>query len=95
MTDIRQCWAYNQQGQRCDHPAGHPGNHVIMQEWTDDECATPGSTVVATVSTASLREALAAPAPPIPAPPADDKCIACNHKHKGSACSCGCYEFIG
>jgi hypothetical protein len=38
MSDtIRICWAYNQQAQRCDMPAGHPGNHAISIEWSDEE----------------------------------------------------------
>lgn len=41
MTDIRSCFAYNQQKQRCDMPAGHPGNHAISIEWGDDECYDP------------------------------------------------------
>ena len=104
MTEIRQCWAFHRDGMRCEHPAGHPGDHVVQKTWTDLECATPGefgeSPIIATVSTASLREALAAPAPSIPIPPDPDpadagKCVACNHKHKGGPCKCGCYEFVG
>ena len=89
MTDIKQCWAYNKEGQRCEHPAGHPGNHVIMAEWSDEECFAPMTT--------PLSRALgAAPvlAPPPPPPPAT-KCVACQHSHRGGECKCGCYEFIG
>lgn len=85
---IRQCWAYNKDGQRCDHPAGHPGNHVVMAEWTDSECFSP-----------IQHQLPAQPKPTIPAvpkPPAEPtKCVACQHMHKGGECKCGCYEFIG
>lgn len=81
---IRQCWAYNKQGQRCEHPAGHPGNHVIMAEWTDDECAMPQAPVSAPVLP-----------PPAPLETGPLKCVACSHAHKGGECKCGCYEFIG
>jgi len=85
MTDdtIRQCWAYSKSGQRCEHPAGHPGNHVIMAEWGDDECATP-------------QPPATAPPPPLPAPltQTTSKCVACGHAHSGE-CKCGCHEFIG
>lgn len=87
MTEtIRQCWAYNHRGQRCEHPAGHPGNHVITDEWSDDECFTPSK------STPQPRQ-------PIPMPIPEDipvgKCVACSHTHKGGQCKCGCHEHIG
>jgi len=95
--EIRRCWAYNKEGSRCDHPAGHPGSHVVMHEWTDDECFSP------------IRHQLPEPGAlvtnmpvpnliPIPEPaPAVDvsRCVACSHKHRGAECKCGCYEFIG
>lgn len=91
-TAVRQCFAYNIKGERCDHPAGHPGDHAITYAWTDDECAAP--------SLSSKAPAPAAPQmpemPPIPeAIPVQTGCIACSHKHKGGECKCGCYEFIG
>lgn len=85
METIRQCWAYNLKGQRCDHPAGHPGKHVVMDEWDDDECFNP------------IQKAAPAPPPP-PAPigdPTVGKCVACQHMHKGGVCKCGCHEHIG
>jgi hypothetical protein len=41
ISKIRDCWAYNQQAQRCSQPAGHPGNHVISIEWSDEDCLDP------------------------------------------------------
>lgn len=89
MSEIRTCWAFNKDGQRCEHPAGHTGNHIITAEWTDDECFSP------------IRHQLpevTAPAPASPAPPALEsqpvKCVACGHKHSGGTCKCGCYEEI-
>jgi hypothetical protein len=86
MTEIRQCWAFHRDGARCEHPAGHPGDHAVQKTWTDLECATPGEFE---------------PAPPVVAPvipPLVQKvvsCVACQHKHKDGPCKCGCYEFVG
>lgn len=90
MTDVRRCWAFHRDGARCEHPAGHPGNHVVSKEWTDAECATPGEPVQNLVRVPVIPEE--APPPP---PPAPVKCVACQHQHKGGACKCGCHEFIG
>lgn len=85
MTEVRQCWAFHRDGARCQHPAGHPGNHMIEQTWTDLECATPGEF---------------APVPYVPVekpkaePTKSDPCVACEHMHKGGTCKCGCYEHI-
>jgi hypothetical protein len=92
METIRQCWAHSEDGARCEHPAGHPGNHMISKEWADDECFSP------------IKHQLPAPelsktgmsAAPIPNPePLVEKCAACSHSHKSGACKCGCYEHIG
>lgn len=87
-TEIRQCWAYNVAGNRCDHPAGHAGKHMIATEWDDSECYAPSG--------------FQTPAKPQPTPPpvvteipVATKCIACSHSHKSGACKCGCHEFIG
>jgi hypothetical protein len=40
---IRQCHSFNRQGQRCEHPAGHPGNHVVSAEWSDEEAWMPSA----------------------------------------------------
>lgn len=85
METIRQCWAYNHRGQRCEHPAGHPGNHVISDEWSDDDCFTPTSPAIKPVVP-----------PPVPvAAPTAGKCVACSHAHKAGTCKCGCHEHIG
>lgn len=83
MTDIRRCWAFHNDGMRCEHPAGHPGQHAVQRTWDDDECAIPGE-----IKTT----------PPPPPPPLVTEvvsCVACGHKHKGGECKCGCREFIG
>lgn len=38
-----QCHAYNKNGQRCEHMAGHPGWHEVSFEWDDDSCWVPGT----------------------------------------------------
>lgn len=95
-AEIRQCWAYHRDGVRCEHPAGHPGNHAVQKTWTDLQCATPGEftpapatlvTDIAPQKTQPLVTAVASVAV--------TKCIACNHAHKSGECKCGCYEFIG
>jgi hypothetical protein len=92
MAAINRCWAYNKTGIRCEHPAGHPGNHVVMQEWTDDECFSPirhqlpePATLVTHISPALIPEDK----------PVVEKCAACSHSHKSGPCKCGCYEYIG
>lgn len=90
MTDtIRQCWAYNVAGNRCDHPAGHPGKHMIATEWDDSECYAPNGFQTQTKAAAPVVESETA----IPA--TTNKCIACNHAHKSGECKCGCHSFIG
>lgn len=96
-VEIRQCWAYHRDGMRCEHPAGHPGDHVVQKTWTDLQCATPGEftpSAPATLMT-DTSQALDIPMPePMPAI-APNTCVACGHKHKSGECKCGCYEFIG
>lgn len=85
-AEIRQCWAFHKDGVRCEHPAGHPGDHLIQKTWSDAECALP-----------SVFE----PAPQVVSPPPPPlvvevvSCVGCGHKHRGGPCKCGCYEFIG
>lgn len=100
MDNIKQCWAFHRDGDRCEHPAGHPGDHTTSTSWTDIECATPGEFgQPATAKTGILdgtefisqtpektEELVSVPI---------TNCVACNHKHKGGACRCGCYEFVG
>lgn len=95
MADIiKQCWAYNIDGQRCEHPAGHPGNHVITAEWTDEECYSPirhqlpvqTATTLPTSGVTVVTETI---------PEEPPACVACSHRHRGGQCKCGCHEHIG
>lgn len=88
MTEIRQCWAYSKQGNRCEHPAGHNGDHVIQQTWTDEECAAPGTPAIPVTETSVTASQPVLVEKTI-------KCVACQHAHRNSACKCGCHEFIG
>lgn len=92
-VEIKQCWAYNREGQRCEHPAGHPGKHVITAAWTDDECYSPIKHQLPTVITTSSPAAPAIAVTTVD--PENVSCVGCGHKHKSGACKCGCYEFIG
>jgi len=85
MAEVRQCWAYNSKQQRCEHPAGHPGRHVVSSEWTDEECVIP------------VPVQIPPAIPPLPQPLEQtvNKCVACGHSHKGGTCKCNCMEFIG
>lgn len=85
---IRRCWAFHKDGARCEHPAGHPGKHVVSKEWGDDECAVPNQIAQ------PVQELVQVPLPEQPVIEATN-CVACNHKHKGGPCKCGCHEFIG
>jgi hypothetical protein len=92
MENIKQCWAFHRDGARCEHPAGHPGEHAVQKTWNDLQCATPGEFGEPATSKTGISEA-----PPVlpkePEPAAN--CVACSHKHKGGTCRCGCYEFVG
>lgn len=83
MSEIKQCWAFHKDGARCQHPAGHPGDHAIERTWTDEECAMPGEFT---------------PVPYIPTNKAvaiePEPCVACTHMHVAGPCKCGCYEHI-
>jgi hypothetical protein len=82
----RQCWAFHNDGTRCQLSADHDGDHAVERTWGDDECAIP---------TVPMQRQ------PVPAPVATPlvevtlKCVACGHQHKGGPCKCGCHEFIG
>lgn len=92
MDEIRQCWAFNSEGLRCDHPAGHVGEHINSTYWDDSECfapADPGTPATAKTGISVIPPVVAEE----PAPAAN--CVACAHKHKGGTCRCGCYEYIG
>lgn len=90
MTDtIRQCWAFHRDGMRCEHPAGHAGDHMVAKTWNDLQCATPGEFEIAP------KPQLAPPPVVTETPVVVTKCIACSHAHKSGVCKCGCHEFIG
>lgn len=93
VNTVRQCWAYNTSGQRCQKTPNHRGLHEIRQTWDDTQCLTPDAQVPQT------RELRALPIDiPIPAPATADeqsKCVACKHRHRGGECQCGCHEHIG
>ena len=91
MTEtIRQCWAFHKHGSRCEHPAGHPGNHIVSKEWDDLDCATPGEFESEPGAYEKTRVAA-----PIETHERTIKCIACSHAHRNAECKCGCHEFIG
>jgi hypothetical protein len=100
----RQCFAYNQQAQRCDQIAGHEGLHSISVDWSDEECFDP--TVVTLVHpstgmpefTSIVTDADLAGEPTA-------QCVVCLHmqeRHGVDGCvaknaegdECGCREFV-
>lgn len=84
---MTQCWAYDQRQRRCEQDAGHEGNHAILIDWTDEECYKPEVAVrpaVVSRETENFKEEKKPAA-----------CAACQHRHKGGACKCGCYNQIG
>lgn len=87
MTEVRQCWAYSADGVRCEHPAAHPGNHVVTREWADEECFEP-------IKINKTAVAVAQPAEPPAAIEPKPNCVACGHNHVNKVCKCGCYEHI-
>lgn len=94
MTDtIRQCWAFHRDGMRCEHPAGHAGDHAVQKTWTDLQCATPGEFEPTPHKVQPALSVTDMSAAPVPTPPT--KCAACMHAHRDGECKCGCYSFIG
>jgi hypothetical protein len=85
MTEIKQCWAFHRDGARCEHPAGHAGDHMIEKTWDDSECAMPGE----------IKSQPAIPVLPQPLTEQPNKCVACGHAHRNGECKCGCHSFIG
>lgn len=84
---FRQCWAYSQEGLRCERQAGHIGNHIVGKEWGDDECMIPsGPGVASHVPVGVLPQA--------PAAPSGEACWACNHVHVGECPYCACKNSI-
>ena len=89
-NEIKQCWAFHKDGARCEHPAGHNGDHVVEKTWTDIECATPGKFESQPAPLVTEKS--------VTAPVLQEKtlkCVACSHAHRNAECKCGCHEFIG
>ncbi len=101
-----QCFAYSQAGLRCEQHAGHYGDHSVASTWTDDECFTPGTPVLASLGPAvpafggqggtSMLSDVSASVEP---------CVICNHGeqfHSPDGCvrkndegdNCDCREFV-
>jgi hypothetical protein len=87
------CHAYSVTLDRCDMPAGHPGDHSITRTWTDDECFVPGAPV-------TLKEH-GAPIPYTLPEPGPSRCVLCEHKFHNGKCpamdgefSCDCSEGV-
>jgi hypothetical protein len=89
--EIKQCWAFHKDGARCQHPAGHNGDHVVQKTWKDIECATPGE--FSQPAPPVTEKSVTAPVPVLQEAP--NKCVACGHAHRDGQCKCGCHEFIG
>ena len=91
-NEIKQCWAFHKDGARCEHPAGHNGDHVVEKTWKDIDCATPGE------FTSQPAPLVTEKSVTVPEPVLQEKtikCIACSHAHRNAECKCGCHEFIG
>ena len=91
MTDIKQCWAFHHDGARCEHPAGHAGDHMVEKSWKDSECATPGEPIMRP-EPGTLNHIQASVTKLVEQP---NKCVACGHAHRNAECKCGCHAFIG
>jgi hypothetical protein len=63
ITPIRTCFAFNPNYQRCDMPAGHPGDHSITVLWTDDDCWDPSTAAPPILTAAPLPAAALGGAP--------------------------------
>jgi hypothetical protein len=90
MTEIRQCWAHDTNGNRCQAKASHRGNHYLKIVWTDEECV--GLPLIKVLPDEPIP--LAIPTPP-PVQVDVTSCVACHHRHRGGECKCSCKEFIG
>ena len=97
---MSRCWAHNQTKVRCQLDAGHDGLHMISSTWSDQDCYEPEKTVhtlIANPTQEHMNPPLStATAQPVHNP-ANDRCVACQHKHRGRECpgACECKEFIG
>ena len=84
------CWALNEDGQRCELPAGHDDLHEISQTWSDDECYVPKPLVVtlAAQEYGPTFPVSAGIAPP-PMRGDTDECLVCDHKMHRGVCPVG------
>ena len=96
---MARCWAHNHVKVRCQLDAGHDGLHMISSTWSDDECYEPEKTVHSLVPNTGTITIPTTVTTTMDAPPApsNDRCVACQHKHRGRECpgACECKEFIG
>lgn len=101
---MSRCWAHNLDRVRCELDAGHDGNHTVYITWQDSECYEPDKSTVAPIvmpKTNPTQEHMNPPLSTATAPPAhnpaNDRCVACQHRHRGRECpgACECKEFIG
>jgi hypothetical protein len=90
MTEIRPCFAYNQNRLRCDMPGGHPGDHAITTTWTDEECYDPQQTVIyGTGPTVVVGGGGAYQNGPPPMDGDSDECLICDHPMHRGMCPVG------
>jgi hypothetical protein len=99
MSEVRACFAYSQSRERCDMPAGHPGDHSITLTWTDEECFDPTAPI--DMSEYRLPDLNVVRPVPDEEPVVFESCVACDHPHPwhedGGACSlndCGCMRYV-
>lgn len=85
--EFRQCWAYDDNGNRCTSRAGHSGLHMRKIEWDDSQCA--GAPLIDVFADAPIPLAI------VPEQEQAVSCVACMHRHRAGECRCGCKEFIG
>jgi hypothetical protein len=91
--EVRQCHSYNRQGARCEHPAGHTGNHYISVEWSDAEAWTPTPAGMGPLKPEEIRDT-----PLIVEEPVQERCDICEHPWHDAPCTvtvefddeCGC-----
>lgn len=77
---LRECYAFNKNGQRCSHPAGHRGEHAVIITWGDDECWTPGGPTLFTAIAEPVIEHL------VDIPKPSGKCVICDHPMHTGIC---------
>lgn len=99
MVPSRQCFAYSQDGQRCELGAGHEDEHRVSVVWSDEESWTPDALGAALANAqaasvlGSIDAALAAQEPPTgdddsvgPVDPRTLRCVNCEHRVHDDEC---------